>query len=295
MEDDRAQMSRRGVLALVGATAGAAALGGPAVFGGLPTLDGGDDPRVVGARYRRLRNGEVVTTTTASSGTGDATTTELDPTTTATTTATRTSTAGGGSSAESNGAGGSSTGGSGADPTTTTTTTATTTESTTTYEALAVRDGKRIAVSDVKPGDSGTAWFHLRTRDETVRVIVAGKLVASDENGFTEPEVDAPGEDGTEAGELVDALRAVVWEDRGDARLGSDDAVIARGSLREVLAALDTAFLLDDVHGRCVPPETDVYAGIKWWLPEGVGNAVQTDGVRFDLRFLARPCRRVDR
>ncbi|WP_238993865.1 SipW-dependent-type signal peptide-containing protein [Halobellus captivus] len=45
----------------------------------------------------------------------------------------------------------------------------------------------------------------------------------------------------------------------------------------------------------CFEPSTDHYIGVAWWLPEDVGNEVQSDSVGFDLGFYAEQCRHNER
>lgn len=41
----------------------------------------------------------------------------------------------------------------------------------------------------------------------------------------------------------------------------------------------------------CVPASTTQYLGFEWWLPEDVGNEVQTQGLSFDLQLYTEQCR----
>jgi predicted ribosomally synthesized peptide with SipW-like signal peptide len=44
----------------------------------------------------------------------------------------------------------------------------------------------------------------------------------------------------------------------------------------------------------CIEPSTTHHVGFAWWLPEDVGNEVQSDSVRFDLGFYTEQCRNND-
>ena len=41
----------------------------------------------------------------------------------------------------------------------------------------------------------------------------------------------------------------------------------------------------------CVPASTTQYLGLEWWLPDDVGNEVQTQGLSFDVQFYTEQCR----
>jgi Ca-activated chloride channel family protein len=72
-----------------------------------------------------------------------------------------------------------------------------------------------VNLNDVKPGDFGelTLSFHLCDNDGYVWM--QGDLVGADENGLTEPEADADGEDGPDGDtvELLDEVQTALWYD----------------------------------------------------------------------------------
>ena len=98
-----------------------------------------------------------------------------------------------------------------------------------------------VEIDDVKPGDWGEVTFSLHLCDNPGYVWLLGELLANAENGYTEPEASDPDEDGTDRGELADAMRVTVWYDTdGDNVLEDGERVIATGSLSEVMALLAT-------------------------------------------------------
>ena len=70
-----------------------------------------------------------------------------------------------------------------------------------------------FTISDVKPGDSGEVTVSIHICDNPGYLRMVGELTGNDENGQTEPEVDAEGEDADGIGELADAIEVCVWYD----------------------------------------------------------------------------------
>ncbi|MFB6123961.1 MAG: hypothetical protein ABEJ78_10945 [Haloferacaceae archaeon] len=96
-----------------------------------------------------------------------------------------------------------------------------------------------LSLPDVKPGDSGSLTLSYHLCDNPGYVWLTGALRADDENGLVDPEVGAPGEDGTAAGELADELLVTVWDDDGDGVPGDDEPVVVSGALSSVAALLN--------------------------------------------------------
>jgi predicted ribosomally synthesized peptide with SipW-like signal peptide len=112
-----------------------------------------------------------------------------------------------------------------------------------------------VDVADVKPGDFGEMTFSLHLCGNPGFVWLTGALRDNAENGVIDPEEGAPGEGA--GGELADAIQAAVWYDTGeDGTYGADfvdedagegdnfrqteERLLLRGSLREVLDAVST-------------------------------------------------------
>jgi hypothetical protein len=159
--------------------------------------------------------------------------------------------------------------------------------------------GPVIEIGNVLPGDSGTLHVGLEAvADDPVTVTMTGSLDANDENGFSEPEVDAG--DVSTVGELASTIEATLWADRGlrllgdlgacDGVHGTGEPTIATGSLEAVLGEVSTGIELVACLGR----DARTYClGFHWRLPNGTSNLVQTDGATFTLSFVPSLCEEV--
>ncbi|WP_267640187.1 SipW-dependent-type signal peptide-containing protein [Haloarchaeobius amylolyticus] len=156
-----------------------------------------------------------------------------------------------------------------------------------------------VNVSDVKPGDFGEVTFSLHLCGNPGYVWLTGTLRDAAENGVTEPEAAADGEEETEARpasedsasdtvELLDELRAAMWYDtgpdgvygadfedkdagEGDNRLQDGEQVLPlTGSLRNVLTLLEAGMYPLDAE-----PVTDS-TGTEPTAPAGA-TVVSTD------------------
>jgi len=103
-------------------------------------------------------------------------------------------------------------------------------------------DPLSIQVSDLKPGDSGEGEFCFSIVDNPAYMWMCGAVTENNENGQSEPEMDADttgGDPGEGMGELADAMQVTVsycTDDDGEYALGEE---IASGSLADVMSALD--------------------------------------------------------
>ena len=70
-----------------------------------------------------------------------------------------------------------------------------------------------IDLSDVKPGDEGEITISMHLFDNLGHIWMASSGVESNENDIIEPEEGAEGEDGTDEGELMEAIEAELWRD----------------------------------------------------------------------------------
>ncbi|WP_178916442.1 VWA domain-containing protein [Natronomonas gomsonensis] len=81
-------------------------------------------------------------------------------------------------------------------------------------EYLVNGDGIPVfTLEDVKPGDSGEVTISLHICDNPAYLQLFGALTENLENGQTESELDAEGEDTDGVGELADAIEVCVWYD----------------------------------------------------------------------------------
>lgn len=167
--------------------------------------------------------------------------------------------------------------------------------------------GPVIQLGNVTPGDDGALTVRISVpegeeSDTPLELFVGSEILETAENNVTEPE-EAAGDTTHATGELQDAVEAVAWYDVG---AGGVDAVgacnggrepgeplLAEGSLAEVLTELAGPTPINpdsDPEPPCFDPGDSICLSIAWWLPDDVGNVVQTDSVVFDLRFLAEQC-----
>ena len=70
-----------------------------------------------------------------------------------------------------------------------------------------------FTLDDVKPGDSGEVTVSIHICDNPGYLRMMGDITGNAENGQTEPEIDAEGEDTDGIGELADAIEVCVWYD----------------------------------------------------------------------------------
>ncbi|MEF8786346.1 MAG: vWA domain-containing protein [Haloarculaceae archaeon] len=81
-------------------------------------------------------------------------------------------------------------------------------------EYLVNGDGIPVfTLEDVKPGDSGEVTISLHICDNPAYLQLVGELTENLENGQTDPEEAAEGEDADGLGELADAIEVCVWYD----------------------------------------------------------------------------------
>ena len=70
-----------------------------------------------------------------------------------------------------------------------------------------------FTLDDVKPGDSGEVTVSIHICDNPGYLRMMGDITGNVENGQTEPEINAEGEDTDGIGELADAIEVCVWYD----------------------------------------------------------------------------------
>ncbi|WP_144800037.1 choice-of-anchor W domain-containing protein [Halorubrum depositum] len=170
-----------------------------------------------------------------------------------------------------------------------------------------------IQVSDLKPGDSGEGEFCFSIVDNPAYMWMCGELTANDENGQSEPEMDADetgGDPGEGMGELADAMEVTVSYCTPDGEGGNE---IVSGSLADVMNALSAGVPLygdgnpdapianrpafdgvEEPFVDDVPNVSDQCVCFEWVVPTTVGNEIQTDSVAFDFEFYAEQARHND-
>lgn len=154
-----------------------------------------------------------------------------------------------------------------------------------------------IELNDVKPGDSGEITFSLHLFNNPGYIGISTNGYTSLENGETEPEEAAPDPRASE-GDLPDAAMARLWYDDGDNTFEDGEHKIVEGTLRTVLTLLEKGVMISGSPSGtgvdCIPGSTTRYIGLKWWVPERIGNSIQSDSVEFDLGYLAVQCRHAE-
>jgi len=179
-------------------------------------------------------------------------------------------------------------------------------------EGLTNQGGDRpvVSIEDVKPGDFGLVSFEFAICDNPGYVWLNAGTRAVSENGTTEPEADAPDEDAATV-ELLDETLALVWVDDGNGTLEASESTVLADSLRNVLATLGTGTGIDLAgnvaaaagggtgrncfSGAAADGSATVHSAVfAWAVPPGRVNALQSDGVTFDLGFYTEQCRRND-
>lgn len=145
-------------------------------------------------------------------------------------------------------------------------------------------------LTDVKPGDSGTAEICFSSVDNPAWIWTQGVVTANDENGQTEPEQAVDTTTGAGAGELAGTLESSLVVDAGN-----------DGSTTEVFGDLfsghfspwqlldgdggDGQFTASDSAGE------DHCITLDWELPKEVGNEVQSDTLTFGIALYAEQYR----
>ena len=171
------------------------------------------------------------------------------------------------------------------------------------------RDGPRISLQNVLPGDQGTLSVRVGVDEETdasALVEFAIPELETAENGATDPERSIDGHD-SERGDLQRFLNVKLWYDTGlfgaeslgarnaDADVG--EAVIAEGSLPDVASELEDGVALDpspnELGGSdCLESGDSVTISLQWQFDANAAdvNLAQGDSVAFDLAVQGEQC-----
>jgi predicted ribosomally synthesized peptide with SipW-like signal peptide len=180
----------------------------------------------------------------------------------------------------------------------------------------ATADGEAVTglqVEDVKPGDWGVVCFEIEVGDNPGYVRTTTEGLTTAENGYTEPE-PTEGDDENDpndeagAGELQDFMLAEVYQSfdasadgdppRSHLSPSGGDPVAPEGStVRDTYDAFSVGPLMRTPGGDPLVVGSGADAA-EWclllYLPEDVGNRVQSDSFGFDLVFEAEQVRNND-
>jgi len=170
--------------------------------------------------------------------------------------------------------------------------------------------GPAIDLSNVLPGDTGSLSIRVEPVAEegseaSYQLEVMIDSLVQSEGGLLEPEqkggVGSIVDTSPDQGELADAIQATVAYDSGvlgSGLLACDGTIsigefgtIASGSLAEVVAALEGGVLIEPPgEDACFAADEGACLVFEWFLPESVGNRVQSDSASFDLSFVCEQC-----
>lgn len=167
--------------------------------------------------------------------------------------------------------------------------------------------GAVVSLGNVLPGDSGTVVVGLQAIDADLNVWFRPRIIVDDENGQNEPELAAEGLDTSGVGELGASTDVLFWLDNSaifgacdgqpdpfEPRVRTDAGEAAAGAFTTVADAFDGGVRLPfDGGDDCpyaLPAGGNRCVGLRWELPAGVGNIVQSDSLEFALEFVAVAC-----
>lgn len=190
------------------------------------------------------------------------------------------------------------------------TTDSTPAEGTTDTGTIQGGESGQYVIKDAKPGDEGEIKFCPKIVNNPGWLFVGSAGGVTDfENDQTEPEKEVDGtgggnlnngtNDGQGAGELSEAIQVTVSYCDGDGNLIRELDNPSDYTLADLFKDLETGFLLDGEPGgtsgvQAYPssPNDTAQNGpclcIDWNIPTDVGNEIQSDGVEFDVTFVAR-------
>jgi predicted ribosomally synthesized peptide with SipW-like signal peptide len=158
--------------------------------------------------------------------------------------------------------------------------------------------GPIFTVTDMKPGDSGEKTISLTVDDNPACGFVNFNLTSDKDNSCTEPEIgDEPGcvaqGTGEGTGELNDNVVWTIWSDMG--KYDEKNPLVCPETIHPGDnkynpecgdVQLTTGNLISGYSwsiGELPVSPTQQYYGIKWELPAGTNNIVQTDSFAADM------------
>jgi len=141
-----------------------------------------------------------------------------------------------------------------------------------------VGDRLRVEATNVLPGDAGNESATLKNNGTVNGTLLAAfDNVTDDENGLTEPELEA-GDDGSD-GELSEHLRVRLSVDTGD---GAEEYLFGNETEYVRLSDIEEGTNMTD---GVLDADENATVTLDWKLPKETGNEVQSDRVTFDLIF----------
>ncbi len=155
---------------------------------------------------------------------------------------------------------------------------------------------------DLKPGDNGenTISLHVLNNDAYMCATVAN--VATNENGFTDPEADV--DTSSTTGELQDELEVVIWEDDGDNILETGEEILTQTDGAD---GIEGTYPLYTPGNGAILASTTAYLGVYWCYGDltvasttlscngaPVTNMSQTDSLSADISFYVEQARHND-
>ena len=103
-----------------------------------------------------------------------------------------------------------------------------------------------IRIGDVKPGDYGEVTFSTHLYDNPGYMWIGGALTGNDQNGYTNPEIEAldelglPTDDPDGEGQLADAIEAKIWYDDNCDNIHQESGGEDGGNV-DVMLSIDTS------------------------------------------------------
>lgn len=161
---------------------------------------------------------------------------------------------------------------------------------------------------DLKPGDEGEGTISLHVYNNDAYACVTIDPTMNDDNGSTEPEleVDDPDGDSIFDGELAQNMQFRIWADVCNATTEFPSALVGDNIYQancdrlltegdgpitpRTWALADPTGNVFTVNGPLVG-SNNYYLGVAWWIPEEVGNIIQTDKYMADISFYVEQSR----
>lgn len=143
---------------------------------------------------------------------------------------------------------------------------------------------------DIKPGDNGSNSISLHVVNNDAYMCATVSNLKNDDLGLTEPEQAVPANDNTNGpnnGELKQNMLVTIWKDVDGNNFQDvgEQVLYGPGPAQEGTWALYTPLT------GSIPGSTTAWLGVKWELPFGTGNEVQTDSLQADISFRVEQAR----
>lgn len=146
---------------------------------------------------------------------------------------------------------------------------------------------------DVKPGDSGSNSISLHVVNNDAYMCATVSPLVNADNNCTEPEDAVDGNcvvgevNNVDEGELKQNMLVTIWKDVDGNNFQDvgEQVLYGPGPAQEGTWALYTPLT------GSIPGSTTAWLGVKWELPLGTGNEVQTDSLQADISFRVEQAR----